>query len=187
MYGGDGAYTAFDDQDKYLIASYVYNNHFIFNSQGVSYLLASAQRNVGLFINPLAVDRNLDIAYTNANTANSTSIVLNRISGLTSLPLSLVRTQLTIATVATGEFITDIFVSPYTTASSTLFVGLSSGKLYKVTNANATHNTSTINYNFGGYISDIKLGASENEIMVCLLYTSPSPRDGLLSRMPSSA
>ena len=25
------------------------------------------------------------------------------------------------------------------------------------------------------------------EIMSCLLYTSPSPRDGLLSRMPSSA
>ena len=25
------------------------------------------------------------------------------------------------------------------------------------------------------------------EGMVCLLYTSPSPRDGLLSRMPSSA
>ena len=25
------------------------------------------------------------------------------------------------------------------------------------------------------------------EIKVCLLYTSPSPRDGLLSRMPSSA
>ena len=26
-----------------------------------------------------------------------------------------------------------------------------------------------------------------NKIMDCLLYTSPSPRDGLLSRMPSSA
>ena len=25
------------------------------------------------------------------------------------------------------------------------------------------------------------------EVYVCLLYTSPSPRDGLLSRMPSSA
>ena len=25
------------------------------------------------------------------------------------------------------------------------------------------------------------------ELLVCLLYTSPSPRDGLLSRMPSSA
>ena len=27
----------------------------------------------------------------------------------------------------------------------------------------------------------------EDEISDCLLYTSPSPRDGLLSRMPSSA
>ena len=26
-----------------------------------------------------------------------------------------------------------------------------------------------------------------NLIYICLLYTSPSPRDGLLSRMPSSA
>ena len=28
---------------------------------------------------------------------------------------------------------------------------------------------------------------SEMQILACLLYTSPSPRDGLLSRMPSSA
>ena len=27
----------------------------------------------------------------------------------------------------------------------------------------------------------------QNDIVSCLLYTSPSPRDGLLSRMPSSA
>ena len=32
-------------------------------------------------------------------------------------------------------------------------------------------------------------GASETLVLLkgCLLYTSPSPRDGLLSRMPSSA
>ena len=29
--------------------------------------------------------------------------------------------------------------------------------------------------------------SSKSEAMSCLLYTSPSPRDGLLSRMPSSA
>ena len=29
--------------------------------------------------------------------------------------------------------------------------------------------------------------AEEIESLICLLYTSPSPRDGLLSRMPSSA
>ena len=27
----------------------------------------------------------------------------------------------------------------------------------------------------------------KRKVRVCLLYTSPSPRDGLLSRMPSSA
>ena len=30
-------------------------------------------------------------------------------------------------------------------------------------------------------------GGKPEHIMRCLLYTSPSPRDGLLSRMPSSA
>ena len=33
--------------------------------------------------------------------------------------------------------------------------------------------------------SDVASWVKHN--MVCLLYTSPSPRDGLLSRMPSSA
>ena len=32
-----------------------------------------------------------------------------------------------------------------------------------------------------------KMCAYLNRNMICLLYTSPSPRDGLLSRMPSSA
>ena len=34
-----------------------------------------------------------------------------------------------------------------------------------------------------GYLLDV----AEDESVACLLYTSPSPRDGLLSRMPSSA
>ena len=37
-----------------------------------------------------------------------------------------------------------------------------------------------------GYIKYKKIH-EENPCTVCLLYTSPSPRDGLLSRMPSSA
>ena len=36
---------------------------------------------------------------------------------------------------------------------------------------------------FGG----ARAGIQEAQFMNCLLYTSPSPRDGLLSRMPSSA
>ena len=34
---------------------------------------------------------------------------------------------------------------------------------------------------------DYKLASHEQLLDYCLLYTSPSPRDGLLSRMPSSA
>ena len=37
----------------------------------------------------------------------------------------------------------------------------------------------------GKEIIDLSLGQSD--FKSCLLYTSPSPRDGLLSRMPSSA
>ena len=32
-----------------------------------------------------------------------------------------------------------------------------------------------------------KIAATLSSVGTCLLYTSPSPRDGLLSRMPSSA
>ena len=33
----------------------------------------------------------------------------------------------------------------------------------------------------------MNLAPRKDELFNCLLYTSPSPRDGLLSRMPSSA
>ena len=38
-----------------------------------------------------------------------------------------------------------------------------------------------------GGVNDAKPEKSMREFKLCLLYTSPSPRDGLLSRMPSSA
>ena len=43
-----------------------------------------------------------------------------------------------------------------------------------------------------GQIAEAAIGAAEAgasivHLHACLLYTSPSPRDGLLSRMPSSA
>ena len=38
-----------------------------------------------------------------------------------------------------------------------------------------------------GGILDASLVTTSQIIASCLLYTSPSPRDGLLSRMPSSA
>ena len=37
------------------------------------------------------------------------------------------------------------------------------------------------------YANSVLFGSPAKNITRCLLYTSPSPRDGLLSRMPSSA
>ena len=36
-------------------------------------------------------------------------------------------------------------------------------------------------------VDDTPSGGGAGMVLRCLLYTSPSPRDGLLSRMPSSA
>ena len=59
-------------------------------------------------------------------------------------------------------------------ANNVLILGLSSGRLLRFDLDNAAD------------IDDIDLPKRPAEIG-CLLYTSPSPRDGLLSRMPSSA
>ncbi len=167
VYGGDGGFTAFDDQDKYLIASYIYNFHYLFGQSGMTALLnTSALQNAGQFINPLIVDRNLDIAYTNANNNGTSTIKLNRISGLATQPFQLVRSQVLIANVESSENLSRLYISPYTTTSSTLFIGLNSGKLYKVTNTDTTPNVTLFSKVFPGNISDIKLGASENEIMI---------------------
>ena len=39
----------------------------------------------------------------------------------------------------------------------------------------------------GGKLTDLSKEGYRFDMGPCLLYTSPSPRDGLLSRMPSSA
>ena len=44
-----------------------------------------------------------------------------------------------------------------------------------------------INDNFNEIYTAFGDGSTLTSPLTCLLYTSPSPRDGLLSRMPSSA
>ena len=40
---------------------------------------------------------------------------------------------------------------------------------------------------WGSFVTHVPDAEMDQNLPVCLLYTSPSPRDGLLSRMPSSA
>ena len=75
-------------------------------------------------------------------------------------------------------------------------LGISTGLFYVPGNFTPTNEIvelSKVAAGYGGiYISHMREEAAEiinsvQETIDCLLYTSPSPRDGLLSRMPSSA
>ena len=67
---------------------------------------------------------------------------------------------------------------------------------YEITNKDETQNALvrnllSINGVEGIFLGEDFISINKKEIIkwdeICLLYTSPSPRDGLLSRMPSSA
>src|SRR5680860_635960 len=70
-----------------------------------------------------------------------------------------------------------------------IFVGGSTVKIYKTeTTAQAIKASTNLPVIlFPGDHSQITESADAILFLSCLLYTSPSPRDGLLSRMPSSA
>ena len=64
-------------------------------------------------------------------------------------------------------------VSPYTTNQSNLFIGLKNGKIIKITGTTNTFPnnpewTDITGSNFVGSVSDIELGANENEIFVTM-------------------
>ena len=61
------------------------------------------------------------------------------------------------------------------------------------TKAKLAHEIATMSQKYAQEIAQAQLEVNKAEaahkslFVACLLYTSPSPRDGLLSRMPSSA
>lgn len=163
--GGDGMYTEYDDQDNYEIASYVYNTHYLLKSSGTSQIIQSAtDRNLGQFVNPLALDRNNDIIYTNRS-----GLTVFRTPSLSGTA-ALTNTVVTLGTALTNELISKLRVSPYTTGSTTLFVGTNLGRILKITNANTGTTPTSIAMTLpsAGNVSDIKFGASENQILVTL-------------------
>ncbi len=158
--GGDGGYCFIDQDDPtYQLTSYTRNTWYRSRNSGASFPRIQNSQNTGSFINPADYDDNKNILYSASSTTQ-----LNRISNVTS------------ATVTTGNITisgmssmaTHIRVSPYTTATSTLFVG-SGGDVFKVTNAdgNSPSSTKITPTTFpAGTISCIEIGASENELLV---------------------
>jgi hypothetical protein len=161
--GGDGAYCFIDQTDpKYQISSYVYNSFYRSSNYGATFTTLLNDGNTGSFINPACYDNNQHILYTYKSSNKSSGGVLYAIKNINSTPKTdtLFIPELTSA-------VTAFKVSPYTTNSTTLYIGTSSGLILKVTNANgagvATNITSSLPI---GSISCIEIGKNENELLV---------------------
>ena len=167
--GGDGAATFFDQVPQaggsYAITNYVYNNavtRIRFNSSGtrigadnLSNSLGFSSANEGSFINPGALDSNLDVYYSNAGSGNIRSI--RNLSGTAS----------TYLLSGLGDDATALEVSPHTVSSTLLLVGLEDGNIKKVTDANTNgYVVSTLTKPGAGSVSDIHFGDTDQKIFV---------------------
>ena len=168
IYGGDGAYTFMDQDgsDRYIIRNYVYNSGInLYNFDGDNITINSEDESNGAFINPEALDSNLDILYSNYS-ANGNYIV-RRYSGIKS-NTTLTKTNLSDNLLTTTP--TAFKVSPHTKGSSTLLVGTILGDVLLVENADGANPIwRSLDQNLlVGSISDIEFGQTENNIFVTM-------------------
>lgn len=161
--GGDGALCFIDQvSPTYQIASYVYNNFYRSSNSGASFTTTLlSDGGTGRFINPAGYDDNKHILFT----ARTTSTIY-RVRNVTGTPYTSPVVTITGMTSMASFF----KVSPYTTSSTTLFIGNEAGKVYKVTNADTTPTVTDISGTNlpAGTISCIDIGANENELAVTL-------------------
>ena len=166
--GGDGAYTFFDQDgtDRYVIANYVYNGSInLYNFDGDNVVINDEDGSNGAFINPQALDSNLDILYSNYSAGGN--YIVKRYAGIKS-STTLTKTNLTDELLTTTP--TAFTVSTHTTTSSTLLVGTVLGDVLLVENAEGdTPSWTSLDQNLlVGSVSDLEFGATENDIFVTM-------------------
>ena len=157
--GGDGAYCHFlQTNGNYAIGSYVYNNYYHSSNSGTNFSNIGTD-NSGSFINPSDFHDALAIQYS-----VKTNTTLKKITNINGTPAA---SDVTLPS-STGSKVTHIRSSEYTTATSTLFLGTSSGSLFKVENADGTPTMTNISGGSfpSGSISCVDLGSNENELIV---------------------
>jgi len=162
VYDGDGAYSFIDKDGEYMIVSYTYNTKarldLPYTGAGIEF---DNDRSTGSFINPQELDNIRDFLYANASGGGKDSIARYiRIKSASPIRTNISHTSLN------GE-VTALKVSPFTTTSTKLFVGLKTGRLLRIDNANTSKPVWNITgLSVVGSISSINFGNTENEIMV---------------------
>jgi hypothetical protein len=167
--GGDGAYCFIDQlEPNFQINSYVYNNYYLSTTGGIAnsfnnqILTENAASATSSFINPACYDNNQHALYTFKNSDGTTGGAINIVKNITTTPVA--------SSIAVANLSADasaLKVSPYTTSSTTLYIGTISGKLIRLTDAGGTPVETNISGNLPvGAISCIEIGRNESELLV---------------------
>ncbi len=158
--GGDGAFTFIDqDESNYAISSYVYNTYNLSTDGGLSFPITLINNtSTGAFINRADYDDREDIFYSYRNATSFFRI----------LDVTGSRTLSTVTTPSMGAM-TNLKVSPFAPpGTSTLFVGSSAGRIYRVDNAESSADVTELTQPGPGAISSIEFGDSEDQILVTI-------------------
>jgi len=158
--GGDGCWAFIDQDDEYMISSYVYNNYRYITYAG-SYIgnFPNASDD-GDFVNQCGLDSATNNLYSNGTSGSTYRIYRWNINpagpsvGKTTLSNAMLNTVPTYFT-----------ASPF--ISDRVLVGTALGKIIRLDNASGTPTWTDISMpGQVGAVSDIRYGASENDIMV---------------------
>ncbi len=162
--GGDGAFCFWDQNQSSIFITSIYYNRYTTWSNGneADYINGES----GTFISPADYDYKENILYSNAVEFNGS--YADQLFRVTGVPNNLSYQFINLGTGSTVPF-SHITYSRFSEAgTSTLFVGTQSGKLFKVTNAQATPNTTEIGS--GDFptanLSCVAIGDSEDELLV---------------------
>ena len=166
-FGGDGAFTELDRASGYGIQSYPGNDHNYFSYPTGAAFFSISSAGGGNFINEGELDKNLDIFYCNATTSTPVYRIERVVEFIPGAP-GQVSTVLTNALLNSSP--SAFKVSPYTVASTKLFVGLRNGRLLRIDNADGgvAPTWNLITTPFVGSISDIEFGVTESDIFVTI-------------------
>lgn len=173
VYGGDGCWEFIDKQNNFMVTSYVYNVYFFtrYDTDTATTYISNNQAD-GDFVNQCGLDSNANILFANGTTGTTYRIYRYAIDPLAGGGNGATTTS-TLTNALINSIPTYFEASPYT--ANNLLVGLANGKLIKIIRSNAPTTgpvgsqpaySSIGDASWVGTISDIRFGASDNEIFI---------------------
>lgn len=155
---GDGSFNLIDSENGDIqVSSYIYNIYNLSRDNGYTFNRIVTDKTTGRMINPAVLDSKKGILFTYGN-ETTLSRFYNLKEGIPN------RND---ATISLGSMAAAMTLSPYSSNSSTLFIGTSAGRLFRIAHADSipTQTEITGSAFSTGTISCVSVGDSEQELI----------------------